>query len=155
VTAYRLSLVQYAESVDGEGARLSGGRWNRKNVPLVYASESRALAALELLVHISLAQLTAVHAFREFRLQKNARTESLSRNDLPADWREASAIPALAAIGTRWIESKKSLALRVPSVIVPEESNVLLNPLHRDFGSIEISRPAIFAFDKRLLGLRR
>lgn len=149
--AFRLSLLRYADSIDGTGARLVGGRWNQKDVPVLYASESRALAALELLVHIPLVQLNAEFAFKEFRLPKNVIAESLRHAELPKDWREPSAIPVLAAIGSRWIESKKSLALRVPSVIVPEESNILLNPLHPDFDSLEISKPEVFTFDRRLL----
>lgn len=152
---FRLSLMHSADSIDGEGARIAGGRWNQKEVPLVYASESRALAALELLVHISFAQVTAEHAFREFRLPTTATTETLSRAELPPNWRDASAIPTLAEIGTRWIESMKSLALRVPSVIVSHEANVLLNPRHADFRLIEISKPEVFTFDKRLLRLKQ
>lgn len=151
---YRLSLLRYADSLDGTGARIAGGRWNEKNVPVLYASESRALATLELLVHVPLVQLSAEHAFRTFKLPKNAKTESVLPADLPSNWREPSAMPTLAAIGSRWVESRRTLALRVPSVIIPEESNVLLNPLHPDFERLEISKPVLFTFDRRLLHKR-
>lgn len=155
MNVYRLSLLRYANVIDGEGARLYGGRWNEKNIAVVYTAEHRSLAVLELLVHISFAQLKVEYGFVALTIPKGARIEELRVNDLPSNWRDASAIPTLAEIGTRWIESMKSLALRVPSVIVPEESNVLLNPSHPGFTSVVASTPEVFTFDQRLLQLKR
>jgi len=147
---YRLSLRQYARSLDGIGASLAGGRWNHKGVPMVYASEYRSLAVLELLVHLSPSQFHAEYVFVGFELSARAKMEELSVNELPTDWRDASARTQIADLGTRWVQSGGSLGLRVPSVIVSQDWNVLLNPAHPDFVAMKVSKPEPFSFDKRL-----
>ena len=155
MNVYRLSLLKYAQAVDGAGARIAGGRWNQKNIAIVYTAENRSLAVLELLVHISFAQLNVQHGFVTLQIPKDAKIDELNMNDLPSNWRDAASIPALSAIGSRWAEGGKSVALRVPSVIVPEESNVLLNPTHSSFSSVIVSKPEVFKFDRRLLRLKQ
>lgn len=147
---YRLSLLQYARSLDGMGASLAGGRWNHRGVPMVYASEYRSLAVLELLVHLSPSQFHAEYAFVGFEFAARARAEELRASELPHDWRDTSARAQIADIGTRWVQSGRSVALRVPSVIVPHEWNVLLNPAHPDFAGMKLSKTETFSFDKRL-----
>jgi RES domain-containing protein len=74
----------------------------------------------------------------------------LDRSSLPKNWQSDPVPEAIQAIGDRWILSGDSAVLRVPSVLVPEESNFLLNPRHPNFEKICISRPHAFCFDPRL-----
>ena len=134
---------------DGEGARLHGGRWNRPGTRLVYASENLSLAALELFVHVDPEDLP--RALFRFRVELPDDTfEVFPRERLPASWREYPAPDETAAIGTDWARRGEGLALLVPSVIVPDENNVLLNPVHPRFRELEIGAGEPFSFDPRM-----
>jgi RES domain-containing protein len=135
---------------DGEGARLRGGRWNHRGTAVVYTSSTLALAALELLVHLSrplpLRSLVALAA----DIPESVPIVHLRASDLPADWNATSPPASLADIGTRWAVERKSVVLAVPSVIIPQEFNYLLNPLHPAFKRIRLGRPEPFGFDRRV-----
>src|SRR5574342_883145 len=134
---------------DGEGARLHGGRWNRPGTRLAYASQSLSLAALELLVHVdSEDQPRALFRFR-VELPDDA-LEVIARERLPASWREYPAPDETAAIGTDWARRGEALALLVPSAVIPEEKNVLLNAVHPRFRELRIAAGEPFSFDPRL-----
>ena len=138
-----------SQAFDGEGARLHGGRWNSPGTRMVYSSQSLALAALEMLVHLDHARLLS--SYVAFRLDfDDTLVERIDRARLPASWRGYPAPPELQEIGDGWIASQRSAVLEVPSAIV-EESNYLLDPTHRDFARIAIAPPAPFRFDPRLL----
>jgi RES domain-containing protein len=130
---YCLVKNRYAEAAfSGEGARLYGGRWNSRGRRVIYTADSIALAALELLIHLQSEPVLA--AYRLFRLDLAAdQIMYLATTDLPDDWQHEPAPPATARIGDEWLDRGLSLALQVPSVIVPEERNFLLNPAHPDY----------------------
>src|SRR5579863_8620799 len=140
--------VHAATAFSGEGARRFGGRWNSRGVPMVYTSTSLALAAIELFVHLepSLApnDLVAVPAL----LPEGEPARTIELSDLPQDWHGDQAGPR--HIGDAWIRSGASLALRVPSVPIPPEWNVLINPLHPRSSEIRIDPPQPFVFDARM-----
>jgi len=147
---FRLVKAKHAaRAFDGEGARLYGGRWNSPGLRVAYASESVALAALELLVHLEEQALLARYAVCAVRVP-DAALETLDEAALPADWRSAPAPVALQEIGRSWLDSARSPALAVPSAVVPIERNVLLNPAHRDWHRIRRDDPAPFTLDPRL-----
>jgi RES domain-containing protein len=151
VTAWRLVKARHAATAfDGEGARVEGGRWNSPGTPVVYASQSAALAALELLVHLGRASMLLAYVLIRCTLDER-RVSRLDRARLPKNWRSYPAPPDLQRIGDEWVTSRASAALEVPSAIVETESNYLLNPLHADFPVIRIEDPVPFAFDLRLL----
>ena len=134
---------------DGDGARLYGGRWNRPGTRIVYAAEHLSLAALELFVHVD--PEDQPRALFRFRVELPDDTfEVLARDRLPATWRDYPAPDETAAIGTEWARRGEGLALLVPSVIVPEENNVLLNPGHRRFRELKIGTGEPFSFDPRM-----
>jgi RES domain-containing protein len=112
---------------------------------MLYSSSSLSLACLEILVHIKQPHLPNDYAFARFDLP-----EALVLTHDAADLDNED---ICAEIGTRWIETGDHLALRVPSVIVPIESNILFNPQHPDFRHLSVSEPSDFAFDLRLLKL--
>ena len=137
------------QAFSGEGARLYGGRWNSPGHPVVYTASSRSLAVLEMLVHLDSPQLLSSYLLYEASFPESLVTE-LAASDLPADWRLDPALRSAQTIGDKWIRGGSSAVLRIPSVLIPEESNYLLNPNHPDFKPIRISAPQKYAFDPRL-----
>ena len=135
---------------DGEGARRAGGRWNRRGTPVVYVSQSLSLAALELLVHADAALLPDDLVAVPADIPDALPIEAVDAADLPRDWRRYPAPESLAERGTAWARAARSAALSVPSALVPNERNFLLNPAHPDFGKIRPGKPERFALDGRL-----
>ncbi len=151
LTAWRLVKSRHAATAfDGEGARLFGGRWNSPGTRVAYASDSTALAALEVLTHL---QSTAVlqHYFLATIHFPERLVETLDMSTLPDSWRSFPSPPENHAIGDRWVAEGRSLVLRVPSAIIPSAGNYLINPEHAQFKLAVIDPPEPFAFDPRLL----
>ncbi len=147
---YRVSRVKYAKDLSGEGARLAGGRWNYKGTPIIYTAESRSLAALEALVHMTNAEFLLSRKIVSISIPKSIVPRVIDIADLPKNWRRYPPSFKLAAIGTQWATDKKSLLLRVPSAVMPDEFNVLINPLHPEIKHVKIHTIDNFMFDKRL-----
>ncbi len=150
--AYRLAKARYADTaLDGSGAKAHGGRWNSKGVPMVYASDSIALAALELLVHLHRGDILNQYRLYSLELPDDS-VLSLDVRALPPDWRRDPAPMSTAKIGDEWAASLQSPALAVPSTVVPSQQNILLNPAHEDFHKlIADATNAAFDFDPRLI----
>jgi RES domain-containing protein len=147
---WRLLTARFADTAfTGEGARLYGGRWNRKGVPMVYTAGSQSLATLEMLVQDE--PLRARYVMIPVGLPKNLKIERVSAEELPADWRDLATRDQIQAIGTAWAKRKSSAVLAVPSAVIPAEFNYLLNPLHPSFSKIEIGEPQDFITDLRLV----
>ena len=138
-----------AIALTGEGARLYGGRWNSKGKSVIYASQSAALAALEMLVHLQSPRPLASYLLVRLSFD-DALVEKLNAKRLPKNWRTYPAPRKLQLRGDRWIASRSSAVLQVPSAIVETEHNFLLNPTHPDFSSVRRARPKLFLFDPRL-----
>jgi RES domain-containing protein len=138
-----------ATAFDGEGARRFGGRWNSPGRRAVYVSASKALATLELLVHLDVAQSMPRLAAFAFELNEQL-VEALLPDALPRHWRTLRGMAATQRLGDDWLASGRALALAVPSTIVPEESNYLLNPGHAGFAQLKFGRPMPFLLDPRL-----
>lgn len=148
--AWRIAKAKYADvAFTGEGAARVGGRWSSTGRRVVYTSESLALAALELLVHINPpVHLDWVAVRCEF---DESLVERIDPTELPADWRKHPPTRPTQAIGDEWIRSGRSAVLAVPSAIVPRETNFLLNPAHPDFARISVEKAEPFIYDSRLL----
>lgn len=150
LVVWRLITARFAEAAfSGEGARLYGGRWNRKGVPIIYTAGSQSLAMLEMLVQDE--PLRARYVMIQANIPKGVRVERVSKETLPAGWRELSARDHLQAIGTAWARKRTSAVLAVPSAVIPAEFNYLLNPLHPAFAKIEVGKPRDFITDLRLV----
>ncbi|MFJ4144936.1 RES family NAD+ phosphorylase [Pseudomonas sp. NPDC089734] len=151
IHVYRLVKRKWlAQAFDGEGAKLYGGRWNSKGRACVYCAGSESLALLEVLVHLDNSSLARHYVMLELPISEerilNARSDSL-----PPDWREEPAPPSTASFGDAWLDSGQSLALAVPSVIVPREFNYLLNVQHPSFkAAVARAKELEFAVDSRL-----
>ena len=150
---WRITTARRARTAfSGEGARLYGGRWNPKGVPLVYAAESRALAMLEMLVQDE--PLHARYVVIPATLPDGLAIERVDTARLPSDWRAPQRTEDLRAIGAAWAASKRTVVLTVPSAVLPEETNYLLNPLHPDFKRIRVGKPGVLVTDVRRLTQR-
>ncbi|MGZ8391312.1 MAG: RES family NAD+ phosphorylase [Gemmatimonadales bacterium] len=139
-----------AAAFDGEGARLLGGRWNSPGTRVAYASDSIALAALEVLAHLQSTAVLQAYSLVSVRFPEGS-LEVLEPVALPARWRRFPSPPENQAIGDRWVAEGRSLILRVPSALVPAAANFLVNPSHPEFGKVVVGRPERFAFDPRLV----
>lgn len=150
LVCWRLAKERHAETAfDGEGARIYGGRWNSPGRRVVYTSGSLALAALETLVHLDTA--LPLPRFIAFSLQLPR--EEIEQASLPHNYASDGLLPSLQEtrrLGDHWIDEGRHLALLVPSVIVPQEFNLLLNPLHPRFPRLSIAAPVAFNLDARL-----
>ncbi|MEP6745993.1 MAG: RES family NAD+ phosphorylase [Gemmatimonadota bacterium] len=146
---YRLCRSAH-RALDGEGARLYGGRWNSPGHGLIYTSRTLSLAALEYLVHLDPAFAPADLVAMTLELPDFA-VAPLDPTRLPTNWRSLPAPPQCAALGDSWLAGNHSLGLAVPSAIVPVEWNVLLDPRHAEFGNVRLMGEEPFQFDRRLL----
>src|SRR5437879_13046368 len=151
VTAWRIVKRKHVKSAfSGDGARLFGGRWNNPGVPLIYTATSQSLAALEILVHLEAPELLDRYVILGVGVEESL-IDDVDQSRLPKNWRANPAPPDAKALGDEWAAARVSAVLRVPSVIVPSEHNLLLNPLHRDFSRLKIAKSSTFRFDSRLL----
>jgi RES domain-containing protein len=149
--AWRIVKKKYARTAfSGEGARLFGGRWNYPGTALVYLAESQSLAVLELLVHMDSAELLGHYLTIRVTFDDSL-IDSVPFEALPAAWQRDSALKQVRDKGEAWAVAGRTPVLRVPSVVIPTESNYLLNPRHRLFGQIEIGEAIPFQFDERLV----
>jgi RES domain-containing protein len=149
VRAYRIASSRHPP-LDGEGARLAGGRWNPPGTPVIYASASSSLAVLELLVHTDSDLLPEDLVIVELQIPDAARVEIVDPATLPSNWRAYPPPESLQAIGARWIRAGRALVLSVPSAVNPIELNDLVNPAHPDAGRVTIVSARPFVFDPRL-----
>ena len=151
ITAWRVVKAQHADrAFDGEGARIAGGRWNKIGIPMIYTADSLALAALEIMVHLPGSELLK-NIFLRIPVRFDSRlVRSLNLIDLPDDWDLLPPPDSTQTIGTGWALKKKSVLYKVPSTIIREESNYLINPLHPDFKKLTIESAQKFAFDPRI-----
>ena len=138
--------------MDGEGARLNGGRWNAEGVAVVYLSTSLSLAALEYLVHLEIEDAPPDLVAMEFDVPADVMEEAVRPQDLPADWNHVPDHPECVHRGNAWVRSGRTALMRVPSAIVPVETNVLLNPAHEAAHRVRLTSVQFFSFDRRLLG---
>lgn len=146
---YRIVRSAYAD-LSGNGARLYGGRWNSEGKPMVYLASSRSLAVLESLAHLSPTNIPDDYCMTVVEVPDNT-AEELDIKLLPQHWSEYPEQNILKQIGNKFLLDKKNLLLKVPSAIVKEEYNYLLNPLHSDADKVKIISKQPFSFDTRLL----
>jgi RES domain-containing protein len=135
---------------DGEGARLYGGRWNHTGISMVYTSGSLSLAALELFVHVDPDMIPSDLLAIEALVPDDVAVDVIKIESLPKNWRRYPAPDALRDMGAAWRAKASTGILAVPSAIITEERNYLLNPAHADFKRIRISKPIPFRFDPRM-----
>ena len=140
-----------ATALEGVGGLHASGRWHRRGRPIVYAASSAALAALEVLVHVDPLDAPDDLRLLTIELPDDLGIERVEVADLPARWIQVPAPDELAALGTDWLMSRRSVALSVPSAVIPIERNLLLNPRHPGIERVRVVDDTPFTFDPRLL----
>lgn len=141
-----------ADDMSGAGAKATGGRWNEVGFPVVYASETRALACLETLVHLNSGGLPLNRYLVAISVPDDIWADAQRENpaSLPIGWDAEPLGRASIAFGTNWVRSRNSALLVVPSVIVQEEFNILINPSHPASARITARKIRKWLYDPRL-----
>jgi len=150
MTVYRVINKKYkATTLSGIGAEKVGGRWNKKGTRAVYCSENVSLALLEYYVHAkNVAYLPSNVLVAQITFPDNLAIEEIA--DLPKDWNRYPYSSSTSVIFSDFARDRNAFALRVPSTIVGVESNIILNPLYKDFGKVEIADFIELPIDPRL-----
>ena len=149
MVVFRIGRAKYADDLTGEGARLFGGRWNHKMVPCIYSAESRALAILEYTVNVNIDDIPRALCITKIEIPD---TEILETDiaTLPGNWRQAPIPSSTKDFGTTLLKQALYPVIKIPSAVVPEEFNFILNPVHlsgKDFKILEIKD---FVYDVRI-----
>jgi RES domain-containing protein len=153
---WRLARPEFADELDGEGARLFGGRWNSRGRRALYTSSHLSLSVLEAYVNIPAElrdDLPALQAV-QISVPDDAGMARVSQRQLAGLLAGARPLAACRSIGDRWIDHDTELVLDVPSVLVPEERNLILNPAHRRMADVKVVSMRTFHFDPRLTAPR-
>ena len=146
---YRIGRTKFAHDLTGEGARLHGGRWNNKFVPCIYTSESRALALLEYTANVNIEDIPRALSISVFKIPDDQVFE-IPLTQLPGDWTSAPASSSTKEMGSSILKASEYLAIKIPSAIIPDEFNFLLNPAHQNSVNFQLLSVKDFVYDVRL-----
>jgi RES domain-containing protein len=138
----------YKDDLLGTGAKLFGGRWNSVGLAGLYATENISLAVLEILVRAGMQTIPISYHLVKIDVPDTIQLQPISADKLRNDWKDD--IGYTQWIGDEFLRSASSLMLKIPSAIVDEENNYLVNPKHGDFKKVKIIKISKFQFDKRL-----
>lgn len=148
--AWRIVKTRFsADAFSGEGARIYGGRWNSSGIAMVYTAGSISLATLEVLVHLDTTLVIPSYSICPVDFDDSL-VEMLDPVALPSEWRQSPPPTSLQLIGNNWISRASSVVLSVPSAVVEDENNYLINPAHKDFKKLVIGNFKPFPLDPRL-----
>ncbi len=150
---WRVARRPFALDRLGIGARQDGGRWNQVGTPAIYAGCTIAIAAFEKFAHLAGVVPTDLVLVR-VQLPDGYSAERPKFADLPREWNLVPPGPGSMEFGTRWAREKRSLVLYVPSALIPEERNAVLNPNHAEFTGVKMAIVREFHYDPRLYLLR-
>lgn len=147
---FRISAEKYANKLTASG---SANRWNEDGQFVIYAGSSRSLSSLELVVHRASIRPAIKYKVMIIFIEDDERLiQEVETSNLPSNWRSVSAYSNLQKIGSKWYRLKKSLLLKVPSAIIPQEYNFIINTLHPDFGKkVKLVDTEDYFWDIRLL----
>lgn len=145
---YRITNEKFKSDISGNGAALYGSRWNSKGNPLLYTSQFISLCILESLVHLKRNEIPPMQYLLEIELPDEKEITEVSYKKIKKNWRED--LEYTQWLGDQFLQNNQSLILKVPSAIVSQESNFLLNPLHTGFKKVSIVSSVLLELDKRL-----
>lgn len=147
---YRIAKKKYAEDLSGYGAKITGGRWNRKGLPALYLAESRSLSILEIIVHCN--TITDLNGRILLSIEiPDKSMDTVDRAELPDKWNMKPYHSSTVNYGSNWLISNQNLLLKIPSAIVPEEYIFIANPKHKKYSKIKIIEKKLFEPDQRLV----
>ncbi len=144
---YRLCTIKYSKSIDGEGSKKYGGRWNPIDFAMLYSASHISLAALEILVHNETRNFMPEYVLLTLKLPE-AKIKTIQNNDLKKNW--AFDMAYTQGIGKDFLRSDL-LLMQVPSIVIPQEYNVLINPSHSLMKKVKVIDEWKFNWDMRLL----
>jgi RES domain-containing protein len=147
---YRLCRKVYADDLSGRGAELNGGRWNGKGTAMIYTSASRALCMVEIIVHIPAGIIPRDFYLVSISIPDDINISTIELKNLPENWNRNPIPASTKKIGNKFISAQEALVLKVPSAIVKDEWNYLINPSHQDSKGLKIIAAEPFSFDGRL-----
>lgn len=145
---FRITTIKYADRIQASGV---SARWNKAGQKVIYTSESRSLACLENIVHRSTERLEGLYKTLIIDIPDHLIINTLEEKSLPIGWNNIDRYHICQAIGSKWVSSGATAILKVPSALVPQENNYILNTLHPDFKSIHLMGTEEFYFDSRFL----
>lgn len=145
-----VAAVRARYAFSGEGSRRAGTRWTSEGFLAVYVADSLALAALESLVRLPHSETHPSYVAIRCEFPEEL-VWLIEENHVPPDWRDSPAIGELREIGDGWAAKQRTAVMSVPSAIIPQERNYLLNPAHPGFARISVGEAEPFVFDIRLL----
>lgn len=148
---YRITNSLYKDDISGYGASIKGARWNSPGISMLYTSEHISLCALEMLVNILLAEVKLNFHLLHISVPDSASIATVAAQKLKQTWREDEDYTNF--IGNEFCKNKDSMLLKVPSSVITEEYNYLINPAHTDFKKVKILNSKPFIFDQRLFSL--
>jgi len=139
-----------ADDLSGAGAKLSGGRWNRPGSPLLYCASNISLAVLETFIHLGAGGLPLNRYLVELSIPEDLWARATTLHRPPVGWDAIPTGKVSLDEGDGWLKSQRSALMIVPSVIVNEEWNVLVNPVHPDAAQIAARKVRKWTYDPRL-----
>jgi RES domain-containing protein len=146
---WRIAQRKYALDRLCADSALYGGRWNPVGMPALYCGASIAICALEKFVHVGQAPLPPL-VLVAVDFPDDCEIFTPTASELPVGWDELPTSISAQGLGRAWLERGETLAMRVPSVVLPEESNVIVNPQHPDYARVELTVLRPFTFDGRM-----
>ncbi len=147
---YRFADKNFADDISGKGAYLSGGRWNKPGTYALYTSGSVSLALFEVLTRFSIDLIGDIFDLVTLEIPANIPIDEVQLKDLPTAWNGFPAPETVIDLGDKWLKERKGLVLKVPSALIPVESNYILNPLHKEFKKVKKIGRENFNIDKRI-----
>lgn len=138
------------DALNGRGGLFASGRWHTKGRRVIYTSGTLSLATLEVLVHVDHDLMPQDFVQIEIDLPNYCEVELINQKKFPADWRSSPSPEKLQQLGNIWLEEGRTPVLEVPSAVIPEETNFLLNPAHVDAKKITVISVSDFQYDPRL-----
>lgn len=147
---YRITKERYAEDLTGNGARRFGGRWNNKGIPVVYTSEHRSLCLLEMLVHTPVDSIPADVVLVKIFVPDEFQISGITTGQLPQSWKTFPYDPFTKQIGDELLRPGNHPVIKVPSALVDEEFNYLINPAHERAAEVSIVEVRALDLDSRL-----
>ena len=149
--AYRICNSLYEDDISGTGAKLVGGRWNSPGIPILYLSEHISLSVLEMLVNNHFQDFGISLSLLTISIPEKQEIAEIKTGKLKEMWQEDFSYTRF--MGNEFVKTANSLILKVPSAVISEEQNFLINPLHADFKKVKILKTKSFRTDKRLFTL--
>jgi RES domain-containing protein len=146
---FRLSKQAFIKDLSGIGAEKTGGRWNSKGVPVLYTAASRALAVVEVVVHVPVGIIPINYQLATLEVPDSSILE-IDVNDLPKNWATNPFTRQTQDIGNSFIRNNEYLVLQVPSATITGDINYVINPRHPEFNNVKIKSIEPFIFDVRL-----